>query len=103
MIFLSYSRANAVMAAHLEGAFRRAGLRTWIDTRDLDLDGDLHAQIEDAIWNSRAFVVLRSRRARRSAWVAWELRTARRFGKPVITLARRRRPSAPRACSRRCR
>jgi plasmid stabilization system protein ParE len=87
VIFLSYSRANVAAARRLARALQRAGERVWVDTRDLDLTGDLHHQIERAIRRSRAFVVLRTRAAARSAWVAWELKLARRMGKPIVMLA----------------
>lgn len=87
MIFLSYSRANVATARRIARSLQRAGERVWMDTRDLDLTGDFHGQIEGAIRRSRVFLVLRTRAAARSAWMAWELRLARRLQKPVVMLA----------------
>ena len=79
-VFLSYASHDADRAAPLVAAIERMGWSVWWDRESL-LPGELYRRsIEEAIKASRCVVVLWSRQALVSEWVADEAEAAKKLG-----------------------
>ena len=82
--FLSHSSAQLPIARRVERALASAGIESWLDDSDIRAGALLRDQLSTAIGEADAFVVLWSRTAAASRWVASELLTAFHLGKPII-------------------
>jgi hypothetical protein len=83
-IFISHSHADDEAARNLNQGLRAAGFQTWIDQDDIDPAEKWAQEIERAVENCGAFLVLMSRGARASEWVENEILFAQRLKKPVF-------------------
>jgi hypothetical protein len=87
-VFISHSSASADAAARLERAFEGAGFDVWLDASDLGTGTLLRNELDAAIEQSQAVVLVWSEPASRSRWVSAEILTAfhrNRFILPCVT------------------
>lgn len=70
--FISHAHADAELAQRLETGLAAEGLAVWLDRSDIRLGGLLRAELQQNIRNSRALILLWSKHAARSRWVATE-------------------------------
>ncbi len=74
--FISHSSADSALAARIEKRLERDGLTAWLDRSEIQIGALLRAELHASIEKCRAVVLLWSKRASASRWVAAELLTA---------------------------
>jgi hypothetical protein len=85
--FVSYARSDQDVAGRIAGFLRRHGFSVWMDDR-LQIGQDWRDELARAIDAASSMTVLLSHASLESAWVQWEVDTARAAGKrilPVLT------------------
>jgi hypothetical protein len=82
--FISHSSANQSMARSVEKALADHGIQSWLDSSDIRAGTLLRAELQDAIAGAGVLVLLWSKPAARSRWVAAELLTAFHLNRFVI-------------------
>lgn len=85
--FISHASKDVALAEQIETHLRKEGLQAWLDRSDIHLGVLLRKELEKAIQGSRVLVLLWSRAAARSRWVAAEVLTAfhrQRFIVPCV-------------------
>jgi hypothetical protein len=85
-IFISYCRKDADPAELLRGRLREAGFSSWIDLEGLQAGEEWGQEIDQAIRDSAALVVLLTPASRASAYVAYEWAFALGAGVRVIPI-----------------
>lgn len=85
-IFISYCRKDADFAEVLRGRLKEAGFSAWIDLEGLQAGEEWGQEIDQAIRNSVALVVLLTPASRRSDYVAYEWAFALGAGVRVIPI-----------------
>ena len=85
--FISHSSANASLAARVEKRLERAALAAWLDRSEIRVGALLRDELHDAIRQSRTFILLWSKPASASRWVAAELITAALLHRFIIACA----------------
>jgi hypothetical protein len=85
--FISHSSADATLASRIEKRLEREGLTAWLDRSEIRIGALLRDELYTSIEQSRAIVLLWSKRAAASRWVAAELLTAFHLGRFVIACA----------------
>ncbi|MGE3309980.1 MAG: HEAT repeat domain-containing protein [Limisphaerales bacterium] len=85
-VFISYSRKDADYAEVLRGRLRDAGFCSWIDLEGLQAGEEWCQEIDQAIRDSVALVVLLTPASRASAYVAYEWAFALGAGVRVIPI-----------------
>lgn len=85
-IFISYCRKDADFAEVLRGRLKEAGFSTWIDLEGLKAGEEWGLEIDQAIRDSVALVVLLTPASRRSEYVAYEWAFALGAGVRVIPI-----------------
>ncbi len=85
-IFISYCRKDADPAELLRGRLKEAGFSTWIDLEGLQAGEEWGQEIDQAIRDSAAVVVLLTPASRASAYVAYEWAFALGAGVRVIPI-----------------
>lgn len=90
--FISHASADASLAIRVERLLEAAGLSVWLDRSEIRAGRLLRAELQTALRGSRVVVLLWSKTAARSRWVAAELLTAFHLGRFVVACARDRTP-----------
>jgi hypothetical protein len=85
--FISHSSADMARAARVEQALEQDGLTVWLDRSEIRPGRLLRAELQAAIRNSRAVILLWSKAAAKSRWVAAELLTAFHSDRFVVACA----------------
>ena len=85
--FISHSSANAAEAARVERALESDGLTVWVDLSQIRAGRLLRNELRAALSDSRAVVLLWSKAAAKSRWVAAEILTAFHMDRFVIACA----------------
>lgn len=75
-VFISHASANANAAREVEAALQAAGHDAWLDDSDIHIGVLLRNELQQAIAASKAVVLLWSKPAAGSRWVAAEILTA---------------------------
>lgn len=83
-VFISHSSANAPLARRVEQVLGEHGIESWLDSSDIRIGTLLRAELHAAIVDSKAVVLLWSKRASLSRWVAAELLTAYHSNRFVV-------------------
>jgi hypothetical protein len=82
--FLSHSSQNKRLATRLEKGLTRSGLKVWIDRANIRAGGLLLDALQDALVDSRNLVLLWSKPASASRYVAAEWQAAWHLDKGII-------------------
>ena len=85
--FISHSSKDTSQSVRIEKALEKDGHQVWLDRSDIRLGVLLRAELQSAIRKSRAVVLVWSKPAAASRWVAAEILTAfhlRRFIIPCV-------------------
>ena len=82
--FLSHSSQDIAMAMKARTILSEAGLQPWLDQSDLPFGFLLRDELLAAIRGSRVLVLLWSKAASKSPWVASELLTAFHLGRFIV-------------------
>jgi TIR domain len=85
--FISHSSRNRATASKLEKALEDAGLRVWLDDSEIRLGVLLGKELQDSIRSSRVLLLLWSRPAALSRWVASEWLTAFHMHRFIVPCA----------------
>jgi tetratricopeptide (TPR) repeat protein len=83
-VFVSHASANLKNAQEVSAALRTRGADPWLDQADIRVGGLLRKQLQEAIEASRAVVLLWSKPAAASRWVAAEVLTAFHLDRFVV-------------------
>lgn len=75
-VFISHSSVNLKAAQQVEAALNTAGFDPWLDHSDIRIGELLGKELQEAIKASKAVVLLWSKAAAASRWVATEVLTA---------------------------
>ena len=82
--FISHSSEHAAFAARVERVLRAARIGVWLDRSKIRLGVLLRKELQEAIDGARVVVLLWSKPAARSRWVASELLTAFHLGRFIV-------------------
>jgi hypothetical protein len=82
--FISHSSANAAEADRVRRALEDDGLTVWLDRSDIRAGQLLRKELRAALDDSRVVVLVWSKAAAKSRWVASEILTAFHLGRFVI-------------------
>jgi len=82
--FISHSSANRSLASRLEKALEATGLRVWLDDSEIRLGVLLGKELQDSIRASHVLLLLWSRHAASSRWVASEWLTAFHLNRYIV-------------------
>jgi TIR domain len=74
--FISHASKDAPMAVKIEAALEDDGLQVWLDHSEIRLGTLLRNELQTAIQNSHSLILLWSKAAAKSRWVAAEVLTA---------------------------
>ena len=74
-VFISYPRAESLLADEIVEALEKAGIRTWRDVDDIESGENWVSSIEGAIRTASAFVYLAGKGKHKSQWMMRELET----------------------------
>jgi hypothetical protein len=86
-VFISYARADGANAAtRLRAELERAGFTVWRDIEGMQGGKAWRDQLQAAIREVHAMLLLLTPGSVASEVVGWERRTALEFGKPIIPL-----------------
>lgn len=85
-VFISYSSQNKKLAESFKILFNKNGIETWMAPGDIPIGSTYTSEINRAIKNSSAFVLLFSESAQKSQWVLRETERAVSAGKPIFTI-----------------
>jgi|SRR6266496_1518390 len=82
--FISHSSKNTALAAQIEKCLEQDALNVWLDRSEIRLGVLLRNELQVAIQNSRVLILLWSRPAANSRWVAAELLSAFHLNRFII-------------------
>lgn len=82
-VFLSYSRSDREYVSRLAGWLEGHGVKVWFD-HDIDYGAKWKAEIQNQLDSAIAVLVVMSKSARGSAWVAREVKRAKRRRVPLV-------------------
>jgi tetratricopeptide (TPR) repeat protein len=82
--FISHSSADTAVARDVEAALSQHGIEAWLDRSDLEAGPLLSDTLLGAIRGSRVLVLLWSKAAARSRWVAAELLSAFHMNRFIV-------------------
>ena len=74
--FISHASKDTPMAVQIEEALEDDGLQVWLDHSEIRLGALLRRELQTAIKNSHILILLWSKAAAKSRWVAAEVLTA---------------------------
>src|SRR5437870_5711857 len=95
LIFISYSRTDSDFVDRLEADLQARNFHTWVDRRKLEGGQNWHDELEKAIQDCQALLVVLTPEAVASKYVRQEYRYAQRLGKLVIPLEHKPVPLGP--------
>lgn len=82
--FISHASKDATLAARIEELLEEDGLKVWLDHSEIRLGVLLRNELQDAIKNSRILILLWSKAAAKSRWVAAEVLTAFHLNRFIV-------------------
>jgi len=85
--FISHASKNATVAARIEELLEEDGIKVWLDQSEIRLGVLLRKELQTAIQNSRVLILLWSKAAARSRWVAAEVVTAFHLDRFIVACA----------------
>lgn len=83
-VFISYSRQDRQFVDRLSSALNRNGIRTWVDTQNIEAGLNWQDEIEKALFKSDALIHVSSKHSAESQWLAAELQAFLRRNGRVI-------------------
>ena len=86
--FISHASKDATLAARIEELLEEDGLQVWLDRSEIGMGGLLRKGLQTAIKNSRVLILLWSKAAAKSRWVAAEVLTAFHLNRFIVACAR---------------
>jgi tetratricopeptide (TPR) repeat protein len=75
-VFISHSSADLAIARKIQAKLEAGGFGVWLDSSDIHLGALLRSELHGALEKSRAVVLLWSKPASKSRWVAAEILTS---------------------------
>lgn len=85
-VYISYSHRDSAFVDKLSSDLQAAGIATWVDRAKLRAGEDWASDVQDAIANASALLVVISPDSASSSWIAREYRSALAAQLPVIPL-----------------
>ena len=86
--FISHASKDATLAARIEELLQQDGLKVWLDHSKIRLGVLLRKELQTAIQDSRALILLWSKPAAKSRWVAAEILTAFHLNRFIVACVR---------------
>lgn len=90
--FMSHASKDATLVAQIEELLEEDGLKVWLDRSEIRLGVLLRKELQNAIKNSRMLILLWSKAAARSRWVAAEVLTAFHLNRFIVACVRDQTP-----------
>ncbi len=84
-VFLSYPMAAQEQATKIGDAFKKAGIRVWIASEQVEVGENISEAIKKAINQADAFLILLT--DRESSWANHELEIAKQKNKKIVPIA----------------
>jgi TIR domain. len=85
-IFISHTTADDTFVTDLRKALENQGLDVWIDSQNLRGGDTLKTEIESAITNADAFIVVISPKVFNSTWVRQEILFAQKHVETIVPI-----------------
>jgi hypothetical protein len=85
--FISHSSGDAAIAGPLERELEKLGLAVWLDDSEIRVGALLREELQTSIAGCKALVLLWSKNAQPSRWVAAEWLSAIHTDRPVLAVA----------------
>jgi hypothetical protein len=82
--FISHSSADARLAKRIATVLKADGILAWLDQSDIRVGFLLRNELQQSIYDSRTVILLWSKPASRSRWVAAEIMSAYHQGRFII-------------------
>ncbi len=82
--FISHASKDATLAVRIEELLEEDGLKVWLDHSEIRLGVLLRKELQTAIKNSRVLILLWSKAAAKSRWVAAEVLTAFHLNRFIV-------------------
>jgi tetratricopeptide (TPR) repeat protein len=82
--FISHASKDATVAARIEELLEEDGLNVWLDHSEIRLGVLLRKELQTAIRNSRVLILLWSKVAAKSRWIAAEVLTAFHLNRFIV-------------------
>ncbi len=95
-VFISYKHEDGDFAENLSNRVRKEGFKTWVDNDRLNAGEDWRAEIDQAIKNAFALIVIMTPEAKSSEYVTYEWSFAWGAGVKVIPVIFKQTPLHPR-------
>jgi tetratricopeptide (TPR) repeat protein len=86
--FISHASEDITVAARIEELLEEDGLTIWLDRSEIRLGVLLRKELQTAIKNSRVLILLWSKAAAKSRWVAAEVLTAFHLNRFIVACVR---------------
>jgi tetratricopeptide (TPR) repeat protein len=86
--FISHASKDATLVAQIEELLEADGLKIWLDRSEIRLGVLLRKELQNAIKDSRILILLWSKAAARSRWVAAEVLTAFHLNRFIVACVR---------------
>jgi tetratricopeptide (TPR) repeat protein len=86
--FISHASKDAALAMRIEELLKEDGLKVWLDHAEIRLGVLLRKELQTAIQNSRILILLWSKAAAQSRWVAAEVLTAFHLNRFIVGCVR---------------
>ena len=86
MVFISYDRNDGDFAQLMALQLEKSGIKSWVDTNELDVGTSWREEIDKGIQKSAAIIVIMSPEARKSEYVTYEWAYAWGRGMKVIPI-----------------
>ncbi len=87
-VFISHASKDAALATRIEHHLEENGLKVWLDHSEIRLGVLLRKELEAAIKDSRALILLWSKAAAKSRWVKAEVLTGFHRNKFILAIVR---------------
>jgi tetratricopeptide (TPR) repeat protein len=82
--FISHTSKDVKLAVQIEELLEKEGLKVWLDRSEIRLGTLLRKELQTAIKNSRVLILLWSKAAAKSLWVATEILSAFHLNRFIV-------------------
>lgn len=85
-VFISYARADRAFVDRLSSELQKAGVKTWVDTQDIEAGANWDQEIEKGLFRAGVLLHVASKNSATSSWLGAELQAFLRSNGRAIPL-----------------